>query len=197
MHLAPEELIDLAEGVRAEDAVPHLQSCEVCREQIAALRTTMSAVGTSRGRNPIDVPEPSPLFWDHLSRRVREATASEGAPGSRFAGWRWETVLPASWRTWAMAGVAAAVLLSIYVTAPRTLTPSGGRAPSAALQPFGAADDPSLLLFADLTEQMDSGAITEAGWSGHVGAVDEVVASLTDAERLELQRLLEEELAKS
>ena len=31
MHLAPEELIDLAEGVRAEDAVPHLQSCKVCR----------------------------------------------------------------------------------------------------------------------------------------------------------------------
>ena len=54
-----------------------------------------------------------------------------------------------------------------------------------------------LLLFADLTEQMDSTAMTEAGWSSHVGAVDEVVASLTDDERLELQRLLEEELAKS
>ena len=198
MHLTPEELIDLAEGVRAEDAVPHLQSCEVCRQQIAALRTTMSAVGSSPG---IDVPEPSPLFWDHLSQRVREAVAAEGMPGSRFAGWRWETVVPASWRTWAMAGVAAAVLISIYVTAPRTLTPSGGRgvagAPSAGLQPFGAADDPSLLLFADLTEQMDSGTITEAGWSSHVGSVDEVVASLTDGERLELQRLLEEELAKS
>ena len=100
-----------------------------------------------------------------------------------------------------MAGVAAAVLISIYVTVPHTLTPSGGRGgagvPSAGLQPFGAADDPSLLLFADLTEQMDSGAITEAGWSSHVGAVDEVVASLTDDERLELQRLLKEELAKS
>lgn len=197
MHLAPEELIDLAEGVRAEDAVPHLQSCKVCRQQIVALRTTMSAVGSSPG---IDVPEPSPLFWDHFSQRVREAIAAEGAPGSRFAGWRWETALPASWRTWAMAGVAAAVLISIYVTAPRTLTPSGGRGagvPSAGLQPFGAADDPSLLLFADLTEQIDSAAMTEAGWSSHVGAVDEVVASLTDDERLELQRLLKEELAKS
>jgi len=201
MHLTPEELIDLAEGVRSEDAVPHLQSCDVCRQQILALRTTMSAVGSAPGINVSDVPEPSPLFWDHLSRRVREGIAAEGAPGSRFAGWRWETALPASWRTWAMAGVAAAVLISIYVTAPRTLTPSGGRAgasaPSAGLQPFGAADDPSLLLFADLAEQMDSGAITEAGWSSHVGAVDEVVASLTDDERLELQRLLKEELAKS
>ena len=202
MHLAPEELIDLAEGARAEAAVPHLQSCEACRQQVAALRTMMSAVGTTTDAPGFNVPEPSPLFWDHLSQRVREAVAAEDTPGSRFAGWRWETVLPASWRTWAMAGVAAAVVISIYVTAPRTLTPpSGGpdsaAAASAALQPFGAADDPSLMLFADLTEQMDSQAITEAGWTSHVGAVDEVVASLTDDERLELQRLLKEELAKS
>jgi hypothetical protein len=197
MHLAPEELIDLAEGARAEDAVPHLRSCEGCRQQLVALRTMMSAV-SSPGN---DVPDPSPLFWDHLSQRVREAIAAEGTPGSRFAGWRWGTALPASWRTWAMAGIAAAVLISIYVTMPRTLTPSGGRAgagaPSAGLQPFGSADDPSLMLFADLTEQMDSRVMTEAGWSSHVGAVDEVVASLTNDERLELQRLLKEELAKS
>ena len=87
------------------------------------------------------------------------------------------------------------------MTAPHTLTPSGGRGgagpASAGLQPFGAADDPSLMLFADLTEQMDSRSITETGWSNHVGAIDEVVASLTDDERLELQRLLKEELAKS
>jgi hypothetical protein len=159
----------------------------------------MSAAG---GADVADVPEPSPLFWDHLSRRVREAVAAGETPGSRFAGWRWEPGLPASWRAWAMAGVAAAVMISIYVTAPRTLTrPSGGRsgaaAASASLQPFGAADDPSLALFAELTAQMDSQAITEAGWSSHVGAVDEVVATLTDDERFELQRLLKEELAKS
>ena len=58
-------------------------------------------------------------------------------------------------------------------------------------------DDPSLALFADLTEQMGAEAITETGWSSHVGAADEVVASLSDDERLELQRLLKEELAKS
>src|SRR2546422_2820335 len=97
MHLAPEEMIDLAEGARAEAAVPHLQSCEACRQQIGALRATMSAVVDVPGAN---VPEPSPLFWDHLSRRVREAVAAEGTPGSRFPGWRWKTALPASWRTW-------------------------------------------------------------------------------------------------
>ena len=197
MHLAPEELIDLAEGARAEAAAPHLQSCEVCRQQIAALRSSMATVVDAAS-----IHEPSPLFWDHLSQRVREAVAAEEARGSRFAGWRERIALPASWRAWSMAGVAAAVAISIYVTAPRTLrlpagARDGGAAASAPLQPFGAADDPSLALFADLTEQMDSRAITEIGWSSHVGAVDEVVASLTDDERLELQRLLKEELAKS
>src|SRR6059058_6158759 len=149
MHLAPEELIDLAEGTRAEAAAPHLQSCEACRDQVVRLRTAMSAVAGLRGA---DVPEPSPLFWDHLSQRVREAVSAEEPRGSRFAGWRWKTALRASWRAWAIAGVAAAVVISIYVTAPRTLTrPSEGNGAPAAfasLQPFGAADDPSLALFA-------------------------------------------------
>jgi hypothetical protein len=211
MHLSPEELIDLVEGARAEADAPHLQSCEVCRHQVAALRTTMSAVADA------DLPEPSPLFWDHLSQRVREAVAAEEGRPSRFGGWRWGRALPGalgalsgassgassgSWRAWAAAGVAASVVIAIYVTAPPTsMHPSGARdgaaAAAAPLEPFGAADDPSLALFADLTEQMDPLSITDAGWSSRVGAVDEVVASLTAAECLELQRLLKEELAKS
>ena len=205
MHLTPEELIDLAEGARAEAAAPHLQSCEVCRHEIVALRATMSAAAA------VELPEPSPLFWDHLSQRVREAVGGEEAPVPRFPGWG--RALGGAWRAWAMAGVAAAVIISIYVTAPHTLplsstrsstpsTPSTGARSAAAvssapLEPFGAADDPSLALFAHLTEQIDPQAITETGWSSHVGAADEVVASLTDDERLELQRLLKEALAKS
>lgn len=194
MHLTPEELIDLAEGARAEAAAPHLQSCEVCRHHVVTLRATMAAAAD------VDVPEPSPLFWDHLSQRVREAVAAEERSESRFSRWGW--ALPGSWRAWAIAGVAAAVMISIYVTAPTTLAPPFGArdriaVSSALLEPFGAADDPSLALFADLTQQMDPEAITETGWSSHLGAVDEVVASLSNDERLELQRLLEEELAKS
>ena len=202
MHLTPEELIDLAEGARAEAAAPHLQSCEVCRHQIVALRATMSAAADA------DVPEPSPLFWDQLSRRVREAVGGDEAPASRFRGWG--GALGGAWRAWAMAGVAAAVIISIYVTAPDTSPlssipsspPSSGArsaatVSSAPLAPFGAADDPSLALFADLTEEIDPQAISETGWSSHVGAVDEVVASLSDDERVELRRLLKEELSKS
>src|SRR5438105_826932 len=120
MHLTPEELIDLAEGARAEAAVPHLQACEICRHQIVTLRATMAAAAD------VDVPEPSPLFWDHLSQRVREAVAAEDAPGTLFPGspaWirglAGLAELSASWRVWAIAGVAAAVMISIYLTAPR------------------------------------------------------------------------------
>jgi hypothetical protein len=101
-----------------------------------------------------------------------------------------------------MAAVAAAVAVSIYVTAPRHVTPlPEGRDQTAAasipLEPFGAVDDPSLTLFADLTTDIDPQTIADTEWSSHVGAVDEVVTSLTEAERLELRRLLNEELAKS
>jgi hypothetical protein len=198
MHLSPDELIDLAEDARAEAAVPHLQSCEVCRHQVVALRATMS---TAAG---IDVPEPSPLFWDHLSHRVREGIDREEVPAARPA-WR-ALAARGSWRGWTIAGVAAAVIVSIYVTTPRTLTRpwprflqsrSGAAAPSAPLKSLGAADDPSLTLFADLTEQIDPQAIAEIGWSSHASTVDEVVGTLTEDERLELRRLLKEELAKS
>jgi len=193
MHLTPEELIDVAEGGPAGTADPHLQTCEVCRHQIVTLRATMSAAAD------LEVPEPSPLFWDHLSQRVRDAVAAEESPRTTFPAWG--RALSGSWRAWAIAGVAAAVMISIYMTAPRTLAPAFGARrialSQAPLEPFGAVDDPSLTLFADLTEQMGAEAITETGWSSQVGAADEVVASLSDDERLELQRLLKEELAKS
>jgi hypothetical protein len=198
MHLTIEELIDLAEGTRAESSDPHLQSCGLCRHQLAGLRSAMSAAAD------VEVPEPSPLFWQHLSERVHEAVAAEGVPRSRFLDWGWAKALP-SWRGLAVAGVAAAVMIAIAVTTPRpaeqvarTQEMSGASEVDANPLPVaGAADDPSLALVADLTSQLDADAFDETGWSSHAGAVDEAVVNLTEDERLELQRLLKEELAKS
>jgi hypothetical protein len=72
MHVNAEALVDIAEGVRPESSEPHLAGCERCRTQLRELRAMMSEV---RG---VDVPEPSPLFWDHLSSRVSEAVANDG-----------------------------------------------------------------------------------------------------------------------
>jgi hypothetical protein len=70
-HLSPELLIDLAEGTRPESSAGHLAECGECRQQLADLREMM-AVAVSA-----EMPEPSPLFWDHLSARVRTAVAED------------------------------------------------------------------------------------------------------------------------
>jgi len=200
MHLSPDELIDLAEGTRLESVTIHLQSCEICRHQLAELRAVIATVAD------VKVPEPSPLFWGRLSARVHEAVAAEGLPRApretwSHAGW---------WRTAPLAAgviaATAAVALAVYLTMlPRATPPSApalgvltvpGAVDGSSLEPFGAADDLSLALVADLTSQMDPELATETGVTNHIGSVDEAVSNLTAGERLELQRLLKEALAK-
>jgi len=196
MHLRPDELIDLAEGGQGEGAA-HLRSCEMCRTEVAALTAAMASAAS------VEVPEPSPLFWNHLSDRVRDSIAAEG-PSVR--GSRWAIAWRPSWSSAALAGIAAAVVIAIFVTAPpgwspveSPISPVATPADTTAefvLQPFGAADDPSLTLVADLSGELDPDAMAETGWANHAGGVEEVVANLTDDERVELHRLLKEALEK-
>ena len=68
-----------------------------------------------------EVPEPSPLFWDHFSARVRDAVAAEGAPRraalfgwSGVSGWSWSGVLmPLS-----VGGVAAVLVAAALMFDP-------------------------------------------------------------------------------
>src|SRR5438132_10596593 len=54
----------------------------------------------------VDVPEPSPLFWNHLSERVREAVANEPAPAPR-----WINRLNVAWAAGVFGAVAVVVLV--------------------------------------------------------------------------------------
>src|SRR4051812_34746905 len=74
MHLTPAQLVDVAEGTTSESAAPHLASCGACRRQVDDMRQALQAA------DRLDVPEPSPLFWEQLSARVSEAVANEGQP---------------------------------------------------------------------------------------------------------------------
>jgi hypothetical protein len=194
-HLRSDELVDLAEGTRAESTAPHLLGCEPCRRELADLRSTMAAA------TDVEVPEPSPLFWDHLSERVREAIAADGVPGGAW--WR-----PSRWPVIAMPAAAGA-LLAIVIAAMLT---SRGLAPVSpagvpALSPAAPgvlsawtewADDPSLSLVADLATQMDwdGDAVSELAAPSHAGAADEVMGELSAGERIEMRRLLQAELAR-
>ena len=169
MHLNADELIDLAEGTRPEVSAPHLASCERCRRQLDELRAVMSIVV---GDSAADMPEPSPLFWDHLSDRVRSAVAAEDQPRHWWPGaapW-WRRVLPLS-------AVAVASLLIAVVLSSRVM--------AVASWPLGACPAEHLVLVA-------------AGAAGLAprGSAEHAVTQMSDDDLRELRRVLKEELAR-
>jgi hypothetical protein len=188
-HLNPEELIDVAEGTRTEASAPHLQTCGACRTQLADLRATMARALEA------DVPEPSPLFWDHLSARVREAVAAEGAPPLTWFGW-----LQSGLMTPLSAVGFAVIVLAVAVTFGVRHMPGPAAAPDAAAYIVPIAqpgDDASLDMVADLAAQVDWEAAGDSGLGvhGHEDAAEKAATQLSDGERRELGRLLQKELA--
>jgi hypothetical protein len=75
-HLTPEELIDSRERQLPPARQAHADTCAVCRAELAHLDEVLLDVAA------VDVPEPSPLFWDHLSTRIRDRVAHEPPPSA-------------------------------------------------------------------------------------------------------------------
>ena len=200
MHLTADELIDLAEGARPESSAPHLAACETCRSQLSDLRATMSAAADA------GVPEPSPLFWDHFSARVRDAVAAESSPGRLWL----EAFLRPGILAPVSVAAAAVVLTGLLLRAPPPSLPSSPpMGPTAVAAPavpgdrdgdllgdaIATADDPSLILVADLTVDMDWETAHAAGLATP-GSAEHAVTHLSDGELRALQRLLQEALAR-
>jgi hypothetical protein len=191
MHLRPDELIDLAEGTRAESSASHLAECAVCRLHVAELKAMMSAAAD------VDVPEPSPLFWHHFSARVHDAVAAEGSPRRSF--WTWPRLtIPAA------AVAMAALLLAVALNRGGVDAPAPWVVPDP-LPPVASVDllsdpqstsDTALTLVAELSSDMDVETAREAGLAAR-GSAEHAVTHLTGSELRELQRLLQEELARS
>jgi hypothetical protein len=195
-HLASEELVDIAEGTRSEASAPHLAACGSCRERLIDLRSMMSLA------KDVDVPEPSPLFWDHFSSRVSAAVAAEAsAPQTN----RWSNRLTA----WAGARavqamlVLAASLLLVFAINRRLPVPAVAEAPVSTTAETGtdplvvtADEDVSLTVVASLTDGQDLETVREAGLAPR-GSAEHAVAHMNDRELRELRRLLKEELSRS
>src|SRR5262245_4372189 len=109
-HLNEGELIDLAEGTRGEHELPHLAVCEHCRAQLKDLRVVMSVAAD------VQVPEPSPLFWEHFSDRVRTAVAGDASVPAVTSWLSWRFVMPAL--------ALAAIILAVVVSLPTPSVPS-------------------------------------------------------------------------
>ena len=203
MHVNTDELVDIAEGTRPESSAPHLIGCEPCRARLHELRAMMSAAREA------DVPEPSPLFWDHLSSRVRDAVAADALPRRS-----WLDV--ATWRRVSMSGwvLAAATIVLSVVLSSRLMAPQpppGIDARSAHPPPpvliadansstealgDAAPEDASLMLVAGLTSTMDLDAAADAGLAPS-GSAEQAMTHMSDGELRELRRLLNEELTRS
>lgn len=182
-HLSPDERVDALDGVLTASRQSHLEMCAGCQQEVAALREVLQVAAGD------DVPEPSPLFWDHFEARV--GAAVDAVSAERVPWWRGST------RAWVTLAAAAAVVLAVYLSPLRT-TP---------------ADEPDVVV-ADASNEM--GSIEDSPqWefmSGvlaslehddarvvlapSAGAVQHAFESLSAAEREEFARLLQADMTE-
>ena len=181
-HLTPDELVDALDGGLEPSRTTHLDACERCRQQLADLGAVL------RETRQVDVPEPSPLYWQHLSARVRTAIDAESAPA---AGWR----LWVRWPVLAPIAALTLIVMALTVAVPRqaVVSPDMAAVNEAAHEPL----DDRFALVADLVGDLDWDTAMSAGLAIGPGAADQAMLELTSAEQQELTRLLTAELTKA
>lgn len=203
MHLSVEELIDIAEGTRHESSAPHLSRCGACRDQLTELRRVVAIAAQA------DVPEPSPLFWDHFSRRVGESVHQKGQAAAASTG-VFACLSPSRKAIGAVA--AACVMVLLIASTARRLSPGAvqpavappppvaDRHPSSSVTVDAPLDEASLSLMASLIGTLDADdagdfALRNAAIGGAPPA-EHAVTHMNDEELRELGRLLRYELAR-
>jgi hypothetical protein len=188
-HLTPDELIDAIDNALSRGRQAHVSGCDECRAQLAQMRAMLSEVSR------VDVPEPSPLFWERFSDRVRTAIAGEPALPPRAGRWfQWQVLVPI--------GALAALVLALASAVPERAISVVDRAELAMFETGSdnqaVSDvDAQWELVAALVGDVDFDAAAEAGVAAAPGAADDVVMLLSAAEQQELMRLLREELERS
>lgn len=189
-HLTADQMLDVAEATRTAAEFPHLAACAACAARVEEL-SRMIAVAAD-----VDVPEPSPLFWDHLSARIRDRAGQEA-----IADASWRPTFAWSWQSLAAMAAAAVLVLAVGVSvrrpAPAPDPPKAAAIPEPAIVESLVTidEDPALALIADLSTELDWEAASEAGILPAHGAVDNVLVALTGEEQNELRRILEEALS--
>jgi hypothetical protein len=192
-HLSSDDLVEAAESAPGQErASVHLAACASCRSRVEAIRGTLLLA------RRVEVPEPSPLFWQYFSDRVHRAVAAEPA--------RRETRVAAGRLMWsgsfvavmAILGVGAAVTFRTAQPIDRTLAvvPAGTAVPAdrAAESVSGELalldDDPAWTLMGELVSDVEWEAAADVGLLTPPGAAERVLDQMSPEE----QRLLEERL---
>jgi hypothetical protein len=195
-HLSDVEFVDAVEGRLTGSRLAHAAACAACRDGVERLRGALD-LAAGDGAD-----EPSPLFWAHFSSRVSQAIRDEAIASTPW------------WRGWILgpAAVAAAAVVAIAVSLV-SLNPKPAPAPpidaarvSAALAPPENAalepaedldDDPAWAVVRTAAEDFDWDDARAAGLQAQPGTADHMVIELSEAERIELLRILEQEMKHS
>jgi len=180
-HLTPDELLDAMDSVLAPDRHAHLSTCDACRRQLAELSAVVDEA------KQVSVPEPAPVFWQQLSKRIGAAIDDDAGTGSSWRAWlRWQLLLPA--------GAAAVLVLALLM--PKQPLPL----PTNPADAHDAADmaphSESWSTVAELVGDIDLEAAAEAGVV-QPGITEQAVLELTADEQQELTRLLRAELTRA
>jgi hypothetical protein len=197
-HPAPDRLAALAERSREEASDPHLGDCDRCRRAVDDLRAVLAVA-----RQDV-VPEPSPLFWDHFSARVRRAVAaqSEMNPRSWAGTVRARRLLPAALAVAMVLVVSTGLAVRFWhprapVPTPASAAPLQQTAASSETRADDELADPSWSLVTDLAEDLDWDSASALGMGPAPGSAEQAAAQLSSAERSELVRLITSELGGS
>jgi hypothetical protein len=185
-HLRSQEFVDALDGALAPDRLEHLDGCGACRAELAAMQSVMIDVRPAGG-----VPDPSPLFWDHFSERVRQATAADPVPDP--APW-WQSL----WRPAAAFAAVAAVVVSLVFTRTR---PGENVVPLDEVALDATAPD-QLSDESEASLAFLSAAASDLSWeearavdlAPRAQVVESAIAHLTAAQRAELVKLIREDL---
>jgi len=183
LHLTPEEVIDVLDGVGTGEAVAHLHACPTCQAVVDETAGTAALM-----LREADVPEPAPVFWHEMGQRIRLATSELRQPTDEARRpWR-----PALWAP--ALGVLAAALVIAIVTGPagRGRWKEDSSVPVDRQTPIAESDSPW-----DAVGDLASGLTEEDVRLVVGGAPDDMVYNLTAAERAAFVRLLEAEAGRS
>jgi hypothetical protein len=196
-HLSDEEVFDAFDGSLEGDRLTHLAACRLCADRVQELRATVAHL------RDVEVPEPSPIFWERLSARIGDAirlpdvtirrspAGGEDAAQGLALSWRrfWRFAVPCG------AAVAALVLSLVVAAPPRTTVPSAGEANQTGADDLGTVADASVEssdvfnLVASMLTDGDGelgGGIASVELFEDGGAVDSAIAALSDDERRDL-----------
>ena len=186
-HLTAEQIVEALDGVLATSERAHLDACESCQREIASLAALLKET------QAVELPEPSPLFWNHFTARVHEATSGLAVPP--VTAW-WHGL----WRPiGALAVTAGAVLVFNLARTPGSapavgaltgdtlLADAAARADIADVQPWD--------LVKTVTSDLAAADLHEVA-APTTDATAAVIADLSSSQREALMRLLKAEMAK-